>query len=79
MKGTNKPSAYAFFEYLIGLILILVSGIAYKVVFKTKIRDPKTADLQTGRRHLSGEEIDMLNKYYNLPAWRRVATFLQLW
>lgn len=73
------PSAYSFFEYLIGLILILVSGIGYKLVFRTKLRDPRYIDLQTGRRAISDDEIDMLNQHHNLPTWRKFLSFIQLW
>lgn len=64
---------------MIGLLLILVSGIGYKLIFRTKLRDPMTVDLQTGRRPLTGEEIDSLNAYRESPAWRRFVTFIQLW
>ncbi|RDW85811.1 putative amino acid permease [Coleophoma crateriformis] len=77
--GSTEISAYYFFEYLIGLLLILVSGVGYKLIFKTKLRDPKTADLQTGRRPLSTTDVEILDAYNGQPAWRRFITFIQLW
>lgn len=54
-------------------------GVGYKLIFRTKLRDPRTVDLQTGRRYLNVDEIKMLDDHYRLPKWRRVMTFLQLW
>ncbi|OAA65864.1 amino acid permease [Niveomyces insectorum RCEF 264] len=55
------------------------NGLAYKVVMRTKLRDPKTADLQTGRRPLSPEELVELDEYQKLPRWRKFYSFIQLW
>ncbi|KAF7189999.1 Amino-acid permease GAP3 [Pseudocercospora fuligena] len=77
--GSDSPSAYSFFQYMIGTVLILGLGTIYKVVFRTKLRDPKKVDLRTGRRSLSEEEIKMLDDYYRSSKWRRLASFLQLW
>ncbi|KAF2703699.1 amino acid permease [Pleomassaria siparia CBS 279.74] len=62
--GASTPSAYYFFQYMIGLILIIFSGIGYKIIFRTKLRDLATVDLRTGRRTLSDEEIYALDAYY---------------
>lgn len=77
--GADKPSAYSFFEYLIGWFLIVFSSIAYKIILRTKIRDPAKVDLQTGRRYLSDEEIIMLDEHNSQPLYRRFLTFIQLW
>ncbi|EME86013.1 uncharacterized protein MYCFIDRAFT_186399 [Pseudocercospora fijiensis CIRAD86] len=77
--GSDTPSAYSFFQYMIGTVLILGLGTIYKVVFRTKLRDPEGVDLRTGRRLLSEEEIKMLDDYYGSSKWRRLAAFLQLW
>jgi yeast amino acid transporter len=64
---------------MIGLILIVTSTIAYKIIFRTKLRDPRTVDLQTGRRPLSIHEIRELDEYERLPQWRKFVSFVQLW
>ncbi|OKO97940.1 General amino-acid permease GAP1 [Penicillium subrubescens] len=77
--GGAPFSANNFFQYTIGLILIIVATAGYKIVFRTPWRDTKTADCISGRRTLSSDELAMLDKYYNQPAWRRFFTYLQLW
>ncbi|CRL17672.1 Amino acid/polyamine transporter I [Penicillium camemberti] len=77
--GSNTPTAYYFFQYMFGLILIVFSTIAYKLIYRTKLRDPRTVDLQTGRRTLGTEEILELDKYEQMPLWRKFVTFIQLW
>lgn len=64
---------------MFGLILIILSGVGYKLIYQTKIRDPRHVDLQTGRRTLNAEEIRKLDWYHSLPLWRRVFKFIQLW
>ncbi|KAH7134557.1 amino acid permease/ SLC12A domain-containing protein [Dactylonectria estremocensis] len=68
-----------FFQYIIGLLIIVVFTAAYKVIMRTPWRDPATADLKTGRRNLSTEELNELDAYYALPTWRRFGTYVQLW
>ncbi|GLB06451.1 hypothetical protein AtubIFM57258_001759 [Aspergillus tubingensis] len=72
-------SAYNFFSYTIGLILIIVATILYKIIFRTGWRDPNTADLDTGRAVLTAEEIRRLDVYYGMPRWRRVGAYLRMW
>lgn len=64
---------------MLGVILILASYVGYKVVFKTSIRDPETADLITGRRELGVEELAFLDQYYAKPPWRRFLGYVKLW
>ncbi|KAF2634653.1 amino acid permease [Massarina eburnea CBS 473.64] len=77
--GSNAPSAYSFFQYMIGLLLIIFSGLGYKVIFQTELRDPAKVDLRTGRRMLNEEEIYALDAYYAQSRLRRFYTFVQLW
>ncbi|KAJ5948267.1 hypothetical protein N7466_001282, partial [Penicillium verhagenii] len=77
--GSDTPTAYYFFQYMFGLILILFSGLAYKLIFRTKLRDPRKVDLQTGRRALLIEEIKELDDYEKMPGWRKFLSFVQLW
>lgn len=64
---------------MFGLILIVFSGIGYKLIFRTKYRDPRTIDLQTGRRPLGIEEVKELDDYKIMPHWRKFVSFVQLW
>ncbi|KAJ9660897.1 hypothetical protein H2198_002242 [Neophaeococcomyces mojaviensis] len=77
--GGTSLSAENFFEYMVGIIIIVVFTVAFKLIMRTEWRDPKTADLKTGRRTLSGEEIQQLHDYYKQSAWRRFGTYVQLW
>ncbi|PYH45987.1 proline-specific permease [Aspergillus saccharolyticus JOP 1030-1] len=77
--GGGGFTAYSFFSSTIGLILILVCTIAYKIMRRTPWRDPVTADLVTGRRELSSEELRLLDAYYARPLWRRMGTYLRVW
>ncbi|KAJ5771069.1 uncharacterized protein N7511_003120 [Penicillium nucicola] len=77
--GVDTFSVSNFFQYLLGLLLIFGFTIGYKIIFRTPWRNSKTADLTTGRRPLSADEISMLDNYYRQPAWRRFLTYVQLW
>ncbi|KAM0205559.1 hypothetical protein ACHAPQ_011829 [Fusarium lateritium] len=68
-----------FFQYIIGILIIVVFTAGYKVIMRTPWRDLATADLRTGRRHLSVEEINQLDAYYSMSKWRRFGTYVQLW
>ncbi|RDW76926.1 hypothetical protein BP6252_04979 [Coleophoma cylindrospora] len=73
------PSAYNFFEYMLGMLIVVFFTLIYKVIMRTPWRDPKTADLVTGRWILRPEEIQQLDDYYRMPTWRRFLTYVQLW
>lgn len=77
--GGASFSAYTFFQYIIGLLIIVGFTLGYKLIRRTPFRDPKTADLITGRRILTAEEIKYLDDYYAQPKWRRFGTYVQLW
>jgi amino acid transporter len=64
---------------MFGTLLIVVSGVGYKLIYRTKLRDLATVDLQTGRRPLSVEEIVELDQYAQSSVWRRFYSFIQLW
>ncbi|KAJ0362661.1 hypothetical protein COL154_006106 [Colletotrichum chrysophilum] len=74
----NAFSAENFFEYMIGLLMIVGATIGYKLVRRSRWVDPAEADLVTGRHILRDEEIQFLNEYYSRPLWRRVMTYLSL-
>lgn len=64
---------------MIGLLLIIFSAIGYKLIFRTKLRDPAKVDLRTGRRTLGEEEIFALEAYYAKSKLQRFYSFVQLW
>ncbi|KAE8552195.1 hypothetical protein EYB25_006089 [Talaromyces marneffei] len=72
-------TAYNFFSYTIGLLVIVIFTLAYKIILRTKWQDPMTADLVTGRRELTTEEIQQLDAYYSRPMWRRLCEYMRLW
>jgi len=78
-QGGAGFTAYNFFQYMIGVLLIAGFTLGYKLIFRTPWRDPKIADLKTGRRHLGIDEINQLDEYYKLSKWRRFFTYVQLW
>lgn len=71
-------TAANFFSYTIGLLLIGVSTLGYKVLFRTKWVRSEDADLVTGRRELSEQEMEMLGEYYCSPLWKRVLSYIKL-
>lgn len=64
---------------MIGVVLILTFSIGYKLIMRTSIRDPKTADLVTGRRKISESDLHQLDSYYAQPRWRRFMSYVKLW
>jgi yeast amino acid transporter len=79
IQGKDSPSAYSFFNYMIGIVLIVSSGVGYKIIFRTKLRNPSDVDLQTGRRTLSEEEIHALDDYFAQSRLNRFYSFIQMW
>jgi amino acid transporter len=71
-------TAANFFSYTIGILLIGVSILGYKILFKTKWVKSEDADLVTGRRELSEKEMAMLGEYYRSPPWKRVLSYMKL-
>ena len=79
LQGDLGFTAINFFQYMIGIMIIVFCSLAYKLIFRTKWVNPGTADCVTGRRTLSVEEIKELDEYYRLPGWRRFGTYVELW
>ncbi|KUJ18772.1 uncharacterized protein LY89DRAFT_774915 [Mollisia scopiformis] len=77
--GSDKVSAYNFFQYMIGVVIVLVFSLAHKVIYRTKLRAASEVDLRSGRRTLQEPEIAMLKRYYDQPAWRRALTYVKFW
>ncbi|KAL4990993.1 hypothetical protein BDW68DRAFT_193637 [Aspergillus falconensis] len=78
VNGTNF-TAYSFYSNILGILVILVPTALYKVILRTKWRDPKTIDLVTGGRQLSAEEILLLDEHYSRPLWRWFGTYVRVW
>ena len=79
MQGGAGFTAYNFFEYMIGVLVIVGFTIGYKLILRTPWRDPKFADCKVGRRTLNVEEVNQLDDYYRMSKWRRFLTYVQLW
>lgn len=77
--GKSGTTASNFLKYTIGIILIGSLTAAYKIIFRTPWRNPETADLLTGRRKLTTEDIQELDAYYRQPGWRRFLAYVKLW
>ncbi|KAL3468515.1 amino acid permease/ SLC12A domain-containing protein [Aspergillus heterothallicus] len=77
--GEMGFTAYNFFMNIIGILVIAVPTALYKVCLRTEWRDPTAADLVTGRRQLTQEEIILMDDHYSRPLWRRVSTYVKLW
>lgn len=71
-------SASAFFQTFLCVPLFLVLWAGYKIIFKTKWVDPAEADIHSGRRPLSAEDIAFLDAYYAQPAWKRFLTYISV-
>jgi len=75
--GGAPPSAETFFETFLGVPIWIVCYFGYKLWFKTKIQDPATADLHTGRMPLNEEDIAVFDRYYAQPTWKRAVSYVR--
>jgi amino acid transporter len=75
--GGAPPSAETFFETFLGVPIWIVCYLGYKLYFKTKIVDPATADLKTGRMPLTEEDIAFFDRYYAQPLSKRVLSYVR--
>jgi amino acid transporter len=71
-----KSSAYDFFATYLGVPIVLVSIIGYKIVFKTKIRRASEIDLVSDYAPITEENSRFLDNYYSQPMWRRVWSYV---
>ncbi|RVX73521.1 hypothetical protein B0A52_02409 [Exophiala mesophila] len=78
-EGTQDASAEHFFQYNIGVVVVVAFTIAHKLIYRSKIRDTASADLTTGRRTLQTDEIAMLRHYYSRPPWIRALAYFKFW
>ncbi|OJD31730.1 amino acid permease [Diplodia corticola] len=75
--GSTSVSAYSFFQYMIGAVIVVVFTAVHKAIYRTKLQDPATADLKSGRHILTAEEVRLLDVYYRMPAWRRSLSYFR--
>ncbi|GME52870.1 amino acid permease [Neofusicoccum parvum] len=75
--GSSTASVYSFFQYMIGVVIVVAFTILHKICYRTKFQDAATADLKTGRHILTVTEITMLDAYYQMPTWRRFLSYVK--
>ncbi|KIX07430.1 uncharacterized protein Z518_02083 [Rhinocladiella mackenziei CBS 650.93] len=75
--GGAPPSAEAFFQTFLGVPIWIAAYLGYKLCFRTKIVDPATADLKTGRRPLTEDDIAFLDAYFAQPMWKRILSYVR--
>ncbi|RDW62245.1 AAT family amino acid transporter-3 [Coleophoma cylindrospora] len=73
--GTDGINVTNFFETFLGVPIFVVAYIGYKLVYRTKFVNPAEADLQTGRRPLTEDDIAMLDKYYAQSVGKRALSY----
>ncbi|RAK96005.1 AAT family amino acid transporter [Aspergillus ibericus CBS 121593] len=73
----EEASAESFFEVFLGVPVFMAVFVGYKVWFGTRVVDPRTADLGTGRRRLTPEEMRVLEEYKAMPTWRRAGSYVR--
>ncbi|EXJ86924.1 hypothetical protein A1O3_03878 [Capronia epimyces CBS 606.96] len=73
---SDAPSASIFFQNMLCMPLFFFAYFAWKLWFRTKLQDPATADLKSGRRHLSEEDLATLDAYYAQPWWKRLLSYV---
>ncbi|KAL3421573.1 general amino-acid permease gap1 [Phlyctema vagabunda] len=71
----GKVSARTFFANFLCVPLFLILWAGYKLVYKTEIIPLDKIDLLTDRRPEDPEEIEMLERHYNLSFWRRAVSY----
>ncbi|OOF94969.1 hypothetical protein ASPCADRAFT_50225 [Aspergillus carbonarius ITEM 5010] len=69
--------AEGFFEIFLGVPVFVVVGVGYKLWGRTRMVDPREADLGTGRRPLTVAEKEVLERYEALVWWRRGISYLR--
>ncbi|CAI7602387.1 unnamed protein product [Penicillium viridicatum] len=72
----SSPSVKSFFQTCLGIPVWIFAFVGYKLYFRTKFSKPVEADLQTGRRPLSHEDIQFLDKYHSQPWWKRGLSYV---
>lgn len=74
--GGKNLDANDFFQTYLGVPLVLVAIVGYKLIFRTKFRRPSEIDLVTGHRPMTEEEEAFLDAYYAQPMWKRIWSYV---
>ncbi|KAH3667942.1 hypothetical protein OGAPHI_001696 [Ogataea philodendri] len=74
----GSPNAYDFFETYLGVPLVLVAYVSYKLIRRTKFARSSTIDLLEGYRPLSDEEVTIMESYTSMPWYRRLWTYVNV-
>ncbi|KAK7898018.1 hypothetical protein LTR67_004650 [Exophiala xenobiotica] len=75
--GGAPPSAETFFETFLGVPIWIACYLGYKLVYRTKFVKPADADLKTGRRPLTEEDVAFFDRYFAQPMWKRVLSYVR--
>ncbi|RDW57794.1 AAT family amino acid transporter-3 [Coleophoma crateriformis] len=73
----GTAGADIFFETMLCLPVFIVAYFGWKIWFRTSFVKPSEADLISGRRYLTEEDIKFFDAYYSQPLWRRVISYVR--
>ncbi|KAG7881977.1 hypothetical protein KL937_000548 [Ogataea polymorpha] len=74
----GTPNAYDFFATYLGVPLVIVTYLGYKLVFKTRFARSATIDLLEGYRPLTDVEVKIMETYTSMPWYRRMWTYINV-
>lgn len=74
----GEKSVENFFQTFLAPPLFVVLYLGYKIAFKTKFVKPSEADLVSGRRMLTEENIAFLDAYAELPLYKRILSYVTI-
>jgi amino acid transporter len=72
----GPTTAKNFFQTFLCVPMFIVVFLVYKIAYKTKWVNPAEADIHSGRRPLTEQEIEFLDKYYAQPWHKRALTYV---
>lgn len=77
-KMTPQDRAYAFFENMLSLVIVLVFFLAYKIYHRTRLVRIEDMDLQTGRREAVPLEVleQERAEKRSLPLYKKILSFI---
>ncbi|KAI1624021.1 AAT family amino acid transporter [Exophiala viscosa] len=74
--GGTPLNAYDFFMTYLGVPLVLVATIGYKIIRRTKLRRAGEIDLVTGHQPLTEEQEKFLDHYYSQSMGKRIWSYI---
>lgn len=74
----GEKSIENFFQTFLAPPLFVFLYLGYKIVFRTKFVKPSEADLVSGRRALTEENIEFLDAYAALPLYKRILSYVTI-